>query len=140
MIIEVQVKKLTTKLANRTVAYCPRSFVRHMKEPASIISIEYYEEERPDLSKHKRVLKLISLTSGGYRLASDTGVDPTPLAELTEVLSEFMESCAGEPVIVHCEMGMVRSKNFAQYLSGAYDYKLYDKGLSPSVTLYRGKP
>ena len=79
--------------------------------PLNIISIEYFEADRPEFDPTHNVLNLEDI-DGMTEWSFDA-------------VKKFVEECNGENIIVHCEMGMVRSKRIAKFITEQFpSYKI----------------
>lgn len=97
------------KEGGKLITWMSRGLASCLPDGVNIISIEYFEEHRPDFGTASNVLPLIS-SIGCYNKPE-------------EDILNWVKSCNGEPIFVHCEMGMLRSRWLAKLIIDACGYE-----------------
>lgn len=97
------------KEGGKLITWMSRGLASCLPNGVNIISIEYFEESRPDFGKVSNVLPLISFSVGS--------------GKVTDKILDWVAQCNGGPIFVHCEMGMIRSRWLAKYISDQCGYE-----------------
>lgn len=119
MIVNISVKKKAQPFVGKVITWVPRHIAAKLATEYNIISIEYFEEDRPNFLS----VNVLPVISGSY---SDTCIWKGNECLLSEAIDEFIKQCSGNPIVVHCEMGRVRSRNLATAIAHNFGYKLVD--------------
>lgn len=101
------------------VTFLPGDIAGAIVEPSNIISINNPGREQAFACKHKRLLSLSFYPNDRGNLTHNI-----PTAETAQKIIDFVESCEGEDVIVHCGEGRVRSAAVAMFMARDMKYKL----------------
>lgn len=117
MIVNISVKKKAQPFVGKVITWVPRHIAAKLATEYNIISIEYDNDYRPVFRGHNVLL----VTSHTFY---DTCIWNGEERELGEVFEEFIKTCNDGPIVVHCEMGRVRSRAIAEVISRNFDYKL----------------
>lgn len=110
------------KEGGKLITWMPRGLASRLPDGANLISIEYFEDCRPIFEDDINLLSLISYSSGYYNKSE-------------EEIMDWVRQCNDEPIFVHCEMGLKRSRHLAKQISDAYGYELC---LKVMFTDYKG--
>lgn len=102
------------KVGGLLITWMPRYIAAQLPSGANVISIEYFDNERPKFDEGVNVLPLIN-SMGCYNKNFD------------EILDWVEKTCNGNPIFVHCEMGMIRSKVMAREIEATTHYKSVQK-------------
>ncbi len=100
------------------IIFVPRHVASRLSQKANIVSIEYFDEARPEFKEEDLVLPLIS-TSMGLRVSEQAGSLGWS-GGLDDALAELVELCDGGNIVVHCEAGQHRSRNLAERIIRDY--------------------
>jgi hypothetical protein len=85
------------------ISYIPKHYVKDLADGVNIISIILEGDRRPTFKPNQKVLELTDLAFG---LNGEDHMNAL----------DFLDELNGENLFIHCEMGIKRSKNMAQWL------------------------
>lgn len=108
-----------------TVTFLSALDASKVVEPTNVISIGSKGDWYAFACEHKRVLRLEFDDVEGF-VGSD-GFTVFSHIEARQIHA-FIEQCAGEPIIVHCQAGMSRSAAVAKFIA---DKRWYTLDMSP---------
>jgi predicted protein tyrosine phosphatase len=103
----------------RQVTFLPKQAAGALTQPANVISICSPGEFQKFACEHKRLLRLSFYPNDFGDLKYNI-----PTEETAKQIIDFVESCQGENIIVHCGEGSVRSTAVACFMDCDMDYKL----------------
>lgn len=101
------------------VTFLPKDAVTKIKVPSNIISINSPNEFTSFPFKHKRLLSLSFYPNDFGDLTYNI-----PTEETAKQIIDFIESCDGEDIVVHCGEGSVRSAAVACFMERDMDYEI----------------
>jgi|SRR5690606_22234305 len=106
----------SVKVIRRKLGVChvPRHVAATAVPGQNIISIEYDADERPVFAEGVNVFPVTGLESQLFR------VSPA----LIQGLDDWIKKCNGGNIVVHCEMGISRSRAMAFWIKAQYGYVL----------------
>lgn len=101
------------------VTFLPGEVAGAIVEPSNVISINSPGHSQSFSCNHKRLLSLSFYPNDRGNLTHNI-----PTVETARKIIDFVESCDGEDVIVHCGEGRVRSAAVAMFIARDMKYKL----------------
>lgn len=115
----------------REVTFLPKQAAGALTKPANVISICSPNEYQEFACEHKRLLRLSFYPNDYGDLKHNI-----PTEETAKKIIDFVESCEGEDIIVHCGEGRIRSAAVACFLERdmEYDIDFEFPGCNGSVT------
>lgn len=104
------------------VSFLPQKVASEMAVPVNMISLNSPNDFTRFAVEHKRLLTL-SFYPNDYQDMGDKG----PTEETAKAIVDFIDSCNGEDIVVHCGEGRIRSAAVAEFIQRDFDYRLdYD--------------
>lgn len=103
----------------RSVTFLPKDKASELKAPSNIISISDPGRFVDFACEHKRLLRLNFYPNDFGDIKTNI-----PTEQTAQQIIEFVESCEGEDIIVHCGEGRVRSAAIALFIERDMDYEL----------------
>ncbi|MDU8351109.1 hypothetical protein RYA05_04265 [Pseudomonas syringae pv. actinidiae] len=115
----------------REVTFLPKQVAGALTEPANVISICSPNEFQKFACEHKRLLRLSFYPNDFGDLKHNI-----PTEETAKQIIDFVESCEGEDIIVHCGEGRIRSSAVACFIDRdmGYDLDICFPGCNGSVS------
>lgn len=104
-IVSIQVKQV-----RNGVIHIPRFKASEAIAGQNIISIEFYDDDRPEFREGVNVFPI-------------TGFHDPDLDVVAELVN-WIEACEGENIIVHCEMGIKQSRGIAEWIVENFGYRM----------------
>lgn len=111
------ITSVKVKQKRKAVINVPRYTACEAQSGMNVISIEYHDNERPVFAEGVNVFKITCLAD--------------PVGCGGQELIDWIQSCNGENIIVHCEMGISRSKALATWLANNFGYTYIGGRWSP---------
>lgn len=106
-VLSVKVSRKTPD--KRRIIYVPRYIAELVPEGTNVISIEWLEQDRPMFRSNVNVYPILGSEEKG-----EIGLD------------QWIDELNGANIVVHCEMGMVRSRNMAQNIVNSHGYRMME--------------
>lgn len=103
----------------RQVTFLPKQAAGALTQPANVISICSPNEYQKFACEHKRLLRLSFYPNDFGDLKHNI-----PTEETARQIIDFVNSCEGEDIIVHCGEGRIRSTAVACFMNRDMDYEL----------------
>jgi len=101
------------------VSFLPQQVASGMSVPVNMISLNSPNDFTRFAVEHKRLLTL-SFYPNDYQDMGDKG----PTEETAKAIVDFIDSCNGEDIVVHCGEGRIRSAAVAKFIYRDFDYDL----------------